>query len=565
MNKLTALAALAALATAALACQAILSETDDSVVTFNLYSDRLEALVSRECVAMYGSEEQCTPYPNQMECDRMRIRVKPDGRTLVDCTKDGRLARSGLASVNDGVPYMCKASRDRSCVLCLDIYGNTIHDSCTRGAQLYRGGLSGFKDLPGGSAYLEEPGGAPPPVPPSIPPDAGGGSSAPPATPPQSPSPDAGGGQPAPPPNPPASPPPGGGEPNAPPSGSPAPPAAADGDKNDDSSSGDTCNTMDAFYLYAKELNRVLADEGLKLKWIPGLSSSKINPKKGFLAYGGYSHISCDYITSKKGKSSILTECVKREGGECRYCSGSGSKKTCRCYRINFAAMKAACAARPASCDEDDWSAALTVAYGVANKWLFSPSYGMFYGKVKLSKYSNKASFPKCKGSPLVLDLRGDGIEASAPADGVRFDLLGFGALQTAWVGGDDALLALDRDGDGRIESGVELFGEAAGGLPHADGFDALAKLDANGDGRLDALDAMFPRLVLWQDRNRDGVSQRRELRTLLEAGVRSLGLSRSVEPRIDRHGNDLSLRGRFTRADGSSGEMVDVFFVTGR
>lgn len=65
-------------------------------------------------------------------------------------------------------------------------------------------------------------------------------------------------------------------------------------------------------------------------------------------------------------------------------------------------------------------------------------------------------------GSPLILDLDGDGIETSGVKDGAWFDHKGDGfAEQTGWVGKDDGLLVMDRNGNGRIEAGSELFGDS--------------------------------------------------------------------------------------------------------
>jgi len=530
MNKLTALAALVSLA----ACQATMHDPDDTIATFSLYTDNLEALVSKECVAMYGSEQECTPYPNEMECDRMSIAVKADGRTVVDCVKDGRLAFNGFAGVGDGVPYMCKSNPDMSCVLCVDIYGNTIHDSCNRGAQLFRGNLGGFQNLPAGAGYLEEPSGTPPATTPDNPSSSGsettpdnssssGGESTPDSS-----------------------------------SGSTTTPSAP---ATPPSSGNDKCKAENAILLYAKKLNKILEHEGLSFSWSP--DTAKLVPKGGFLTYNGSGATKTDCDAFTASLKSKLKQCAVKKKGECYYCWGSGSKKTCRCARVTTAAIKSACAAIPADCDRREWSAALIKSFGVSHKWLFSPSYAKFYGQVT-TPAGEAPKFPTCMGSPLVLDLTGDGIEPTAPATGVRFDLLGHGELQTSWVKGDDALLALDRNNNGRIDSGAELFGEASSGLPHDNGFDALAELDSNRDGKLDRADVMFRKLLVWQDVNSDGVSQRSEMRTLRKAGIRSLDLSPSESGKvIDRHGNDLSLRASFTRADGSSGAMVDVFFVT--
>lgn len=87
---------------------------------------------------------------------------------------------------------------------------------------------------------------------------------------------------------------------------------------------------------------------------------------------------------------------------------------------------------------------------------------------------------------PLVLDLDGDGIETLAVENGVLFNI-GGGVFETrtGWVDGDDGLLALDANGNGRIDAIGELFGNRFEG-----GFAELAGLDSNADRVIDARDA---------------------------------------------------------------------------
>ncbi len=169
-----------------------------------------------------------------------------------------------------------------------------------------------------------------------------------------------------------------------------------------------------------------------------------------------------------------------------------------------------------------------------------------------------------CTSSPLVLDLDGDGIRLSNVDQGVAFDLLGTGdKVRSAWTDGRDGLLALDRNGNGAIDGAAELFGNATGGAAYPDGFAALTELDTNGDGAVDARDAAFDHLVVWIDRNRDGVSTPMELPTLREAGIRRLSVAparREGPSSIDQHGNRLPLAAEFERRDGSRGEVVDAF-----
>ncbi len=123
---------------------------------------------------------------------------------------------------------------------------------------------------------------------------------------------------------------------------------------------------------------------------------------------------------------------------------------------------------------------------------------------------------------PLVVDLDGDGIELTGLAGGVDFDLWAIDRPQAvAWPAADDGFLALDRNDDGAITSGAELFGNTEGSW--ADGFEQLANLDDNGDGMVSAADAAFASLVVWRDANGDGESAADELITLAEIGVTAI------------------------------------------
>jgi hypothetical protein len=152
---------------------------------------------------------------------------------------------------------------------------------------------------------------------------------------------------------------------------------------------------------------------------------------------------------------------------------------------------------------------------------------------------------------PLILDLDGNGIDITSVMDGKRFDIDGDGRLdQTAWVSGGDALLALDRNGDGAINDGRELFGDQNGAR---DGFAELAKYDDNLDGVIDAADGVFGSLVLLRA---DGSQQ-----NLMDAGIRSISLS-MITPLDQRLvGGDLVAGSQFEREDGHLGQVGEVFF----
>jgi hypothetical protein len=137
---------------------------------------------------------------------------------------------------------------------------------------------------------------------------------------------------------------------------------------------------------------------------------------------------------------------------------------------------------------------------------------------------------------PLAIDLDGDGIETvGITATPVLFDHNADGIKTgTGWVKADDAWLALDRDGNGLIDSGRELFGAdtVLSGTVGVDavyattGFQALKTLDANNDNVFDASDAAFTQVRIWQDTNQDGISQSTELFTLAQKGIASISLN---------------------------------------
>ena len=113
------------------------------------------------------------------------------------------------------------------------------------------------------------------------------------------------------------------------------------------------------------------------------------------------------------------------------------------------------------------------------------------------------------KLSPLILDLDGDGIEADAIT---YFDHEGDGwAELSRWADEDDGTLVWDRNNDGVINDGSELFGDntvLANGRKAAHGFAALADLDDNGDGVIDASDTAWTelRVMRWTDDNDNGM-----------------------------------------------------------
>ena len=165
---------------------------------------------------------------------------------------------------------------------------------------------------------------------------------------------------------------------------------------------------------------------------------------------------------------------------------------------------------------------------------------------------------------PLVLDLLGDGFKPTSLDKGVHFDLDGNGfAERVNWIQGDDALLALDKNGDGVINDGNELFGDRyrlSNGKLARFGFEALMEQDTNGDKVIDDKDANFSRLQVWQDANQNGISEKEELRSLSQAGVAAIQLN-YLKSQLGGHeevifGNSA----KFIKANGETGDATEYW-----
>jgi hypothetical protein len=180
---------------------------------------------------------------------------------------------------------------------------------------------------------------------------------------------------------------------------------------------------------------------------------------------------------------------------------------------------------------------------------------------------------------PLLIDVGGTGFRLTNVSNGVLF-AIGSTAFkyQVSWTYPDseNEWLVLDRDGNGTIDGGFELFGNNTSQPDigrSKNGFLALAEFDrtatgGNEDGVIDERDDIYSQLRVWQDKNHNGVSEPDELFTLRSAGVLGIELAYREERRKDVYGNRFRYRARvFTnRGPDTPGRWVyDVFLKTAR
>ncbi|RRD53766.1 LysM peptidoglycan-binding domain-containing protein [Campylobacter rectus] len=176
---------------------------------------------------------------------------------------------------------------------------------------------------------------------------------------------------------------------------------------------------------------------------------------------------------------------------------------------------------------------------------------------------------PTIPSDPLAIDLNRDGTRTLKLNGALNFDIDGNGFKEaTGWISPEDAFLAYDRNENGIIDDGTELFGDKTvtnttfgyTGKTAANGFEALKAFDSNNDNIIDEKDEKFDKLLLWQDKNSNAVTDKGELKTLREHNIKSIDLNyKNINS--TNNGNFIRQTSKVTFNDGTTTTADDIWF----
>ncbi len=159
--------------------------------------------------------------------------------------------------------------------------------------------------------------------------------------------------------------------------------------------------------------------------------------------------------------------------------------------------------------------------------------------------------------SNIHVDTDLDGLNTTSIKQGIKFDIFSTGTpINVGWGNTEDGLLAIDNNGNGKIDNGTELFGGGVG-----EGFAKLATFDSNKDGVVDAKDTDFNKLLIWTDINQNGLNDPGELLTLKESNVASINLGYTNDFKTINNGNLYGETTTGKTPNGTSVEIVEVYY----
>ena len=184
-----------------------------------------------------------------------------------------------------------------------------------------------------------------------------------------------------------------------------------------------------------------------------------------------------------------------------------------------------------------------------------------------------------CPYSPIIIDLDDDGYHLVGLADAVMFDIDADGNPdRISWTAAStaDAFLVMDRNGNGTIDDGRELFGNAtmmASGLTAPNGYEPLIEFDqpelgGNGDSLITFADSVWSRLQVWIDKDHDAYSDPNELKSLAAVGITEFDTKYRRAHMSDDFGNQFRFKSKVMVKNKKGKEKpettYDVFFVLG-
>ncbi|HNY11719.1 MAG TPA: hypothetical protein PKK26_09040 [Candidatus Wallbacteria bacterium] len=155
---------------------------------------------------------------------------------------------------------------------------------------------------------------------------------------------------------------------------------------------------------------------------------------------------------------------------------------------------------------------------------------------------------------PLIIDVDKNGFDLTTAEDGVSFDIDGDGKEEkTAVTSGEDGMLALDKDENGVIDNGKELFGDQNGAK---DGFEELSKYDDNKDNVIDENDKAFSKLQILRYKMNQEKQMVQQLVSLKSAGIVSIDISKISAVNESVNGNLITHK---TGAYNGSGGVTNI------